>query len=87
MEDHKFCVSDSSQFDCRGRYSVLIFVMAKALFFSPSLRYAVYLHSVLHQHFLYHMYIRERSGSVVECLTGDREAASSSLTGVTALCH
>ena len=28
---------------------------------------------------------RERSGSVVECLTGDREAAGSSLTGVTAL--
>ena len=26
-------MSDSSQFDCRGRYSVLIFVMAKALFF------------------------------------------------------
>ena len=29
---------------------------------------------------------RERSGSVVECLTGDRGAAGSSLTGVTALC-
>ena len=28
----------------------------------------------------------ERSGSVVECLTRDRRAASSSLTGVTALC-
>ena len=28
---------------------------------------------------------RERSGSVVECLTRDREAAGSSLTGVTAL--
>ena len=27
----------------------------------------------------------ERSGSVVECLTRDREAADSSLTGVTAL--
>ena len=27
-----------------------------------------------------------RSGSVVECLTRDREAADSSLTGVTALC-
>ena len=27
---------------------------------------------------------RERSGSVVECLTRDREAAGSSLTGVTA---
>ena len=25
-------------------------------------------------------------GAVVECLTGDREAAGSSLTGVTALC-
>ena len=28
---------------------------------------------------------RERSGSVVECLTRDRKAAGSSLTGVTAL--
>ena len=31
--------------------------------------------------------VRERSGSVVECLTRDRRAAGSSLTGVTALCH
>ena len=30
--------------------------------------------------------IWERSGSVVECLTRDRGAAGSSLTGVTALC-
>ena len=29
---------------------------------------------------------REGSGSVVECLTPDRGAAGSSLTGVTALC-
>ena len=29
--------------------------------------------------------VRERSGSVVECLTRDRRAAGSSLTGVTAL--
>ena len=29
---------------------------------------------------------RERSGSVVECLTRDRRAAGSSLTGVTVLC-
>ena len=28
----------------------------------------------------------ERSGSVVECLTGDRRVASSSLTGGTTLC-
>ena len=28
---------------------------------------------------------REHSGSVVECLTRDREATGSSLTGVTAL--
>ena len=32
------------------------------------------------------MFIRERSGSVEECLTRDRRAAGSSLTGVTALC-
>ena len=31
-------------------------------------------------------FFRERSGSVVECLTRDRRAAGSSLTGVTALC-
>ena len=30
--------------------------------------------------------LRERSGSVVECLTGDQGAAGSSLIGVTALC-
>ena len=29
---------------------------------------------------------RERSGSVVECLTRDRRAVGSSLTGVTVLC-
>ena len=29
---------------------------------------------------------RERSGSVVKCLTQDRRAVGSSLTGVTALC-
>ena len=29
---------------------------------------------------------RERSGSVVECLTRDRGTADMSLTGVTALC-
>ena len=29
---------------------------------------------------------RERSGSVVECLTQDRRAVGSCLTGVTALC-
>ena len=31
------------------------------------------------------IFYRERSGSVVECLTRDRRAAGSSLTGVTAL--
>ena len=30
--------------------------------------------------------IRERSGSVKECLTRDRRAVGSSRTGVTALC-
>ena len=30
--------------------------------------------------------LRERSGSVVECLNQDRRAAGSSLTGITALC-
>ena len=40
---------------------MLCFVMAKALSFSPPLRYAVSLHSVLQQHFLYYMYIHEVS--------------------------
>ena len=35
--------------------------------------------------YFYHPKYRERSGSVVECLTRDREAAGSSLIGVTAL--
>ena len=30
--------------------------------------------------------LRERSGSVVECLTRDRRAVGSSLTGITVLC-
>ena len=34
----------------------------------------------------YMYFVREHSGSVVECLTRDRRAAGSSLTGVTALC-
>ena len=33
-----------------------------------------------------YLQMRERSGSVVECLTRDQRAAGSSLTGVTALC-
>ena len=35
--------------------------------------------------YLVHRKLRERSGSVVECLTRDRGAAGLSLTGVTAL--
>ena len=35
---------------------------------------------------LFHNKSREGSGSVIECLTRDRGAAGSSLTGVTALC-
>ena len=34
---------------------------------------------------IFYFMIRERSGSVVECLTRDQEAAGSSLDGVTAL--
>ena len=44
-----------------GRSYVLCFAMAKALPFSPPLKFTVSLHSVLHFHFLYHMYIREVS--------------------------
>ena len=35
---------------------------------------------------IFSVLLRERSGSVVECLTRDRRAAGSSLTGVNALC-
>ena len=41
---------------------------------------------MMHVHFANHRVARERSGSVVECLTRDRRAAGSSLNGVTALC-
>ena len=34
---------------------------------------------------IYNLIFRERSGSVVECLTGDRGVAGSNLTSVTAL--
>ena len=57
MKDHLLCVSDSSQFDCRGKSCVLWFVMVNALSFSLPLRYKVSPHSVLHQHFIYHMFI------------------------------
>ena len=40
----------------------------------------------LREKFEYTQCWRECSGSVVECLTRDRRAAGSSLTGVTALC-
>ena len=42
------------------------------------------IHAVLSVALLF-LFIRERSGSVVECLTRDRGAAGSSLTGVTVL--
>ena len=41
---------------------------------------------MMHVHFATHKVARKCSGSVVECLTRDRRAAGSSLTGVTALC-
>ena len=37
------------------------------------------------QQYFFLLFFRERCGSVVECLTRDRKAAGSSLTGVTAL--
>ena len=45
-----------------------------------------YLHPVfLLKDFTVNAQFWERSGSMVECLTRDREAAGSSLTGITAL--
>ena len=45
------------------------------------------IYSKFHTYYFYHAYTGplERSGSVVECLTWDRGAGGSSLTGVTAL--
>ena len=40
---------------------------------------------IAHLNYVYVNKVRERSGSVVECLTRDRMAVGSSLTGVTAL--
>ena len=42
--------------------------------------------SIVRWLYRYLTFQRERSGSVVQCLTRDRGAAGSSLTGVTALC-
>ena len=42
--------------------------------------------SIVSYGYIHHAEFRERSGSVVECLTRDRDAAGSSLSGVTALC-
>ena len=42
-------------------------------------------YAVFYGRFIITVYNGERSGSVVECLTGDRGAAGSSLTGVTVL--
>ena len=39
----------------------------------------------LRRYICFNVFCRERSGSVVECLTRDRRAAGSSLNGVTAL--
>ena len=41
--------------------------------------------SSLHKYAKFDWCIRERSGSVVECLTGDRRAASSSVTALWSL--
>ena len=39
----------------------------------------------MQHHAAFHQCLWERSGSVVECLTRDRGAAGSSLTGITGL--
>ena len=47
-------------------------------------RYGVHMRCTIYYYSL--AVLREHSGSVVECLTRDRGATGSSLTGVTALC-
>ena len=47
--------------------------------------YYIFVNLNVYFQLMYHKIKRERSGSVVECLTRDRRVAGSSLTGVTAL--
>ena len=60
-----------NQYDVFGHGGMVFWMTTSAFFFLVS----------------YHIKRRERSGSVVECLTRDRGAVGSSLTGVTALCR
>ena len=46
----------------------------------------IYFYNKIGLSIILHVHGREHSGSVVECLTRDRGAAGSSLTGVTVLC-
>ena len=64
--------------------------LASELSYVQVVRHGIQFHTTytsvdLSHHEIVHAY-RERSGSVVECLTRDSEAAGSSLTGVTTLC-
>ena len=62
-------------------YLLTPFVKIKFLRKIPNLQY-----SLSGKYNSYTCHVRERSGSVVECLTGGRRAMGSSLTDVTALC-
>ena len=62
---------------------VLLILLGNPNFFGAFL--ACVLDNTIPGMYTLHQFRRERSGSVVECLTRDRRAAGSSLTGVTAL--
>ena len=60
-------------------YTIKLQICALSKFSRVQIYIYIYAHKVWIQ-------IRERSGSVLECLTQDQGAAGSSLTGVTVLC-
>ena len=64
--------------------SVAISLVARSTQIISNVQYSVLVENLLVSPNI-QTYFRERSGSVVECLTRDREAAGSSLTGITAL--
>ena len=63
-----------------------IFHFMVILYKKNSIKWSIYHKSLLAQTQVYILALRECSGSVVDCLTQNRGATGSSLTGVTALC-
>ena len=68
-----------------AKYAVTPETFAKVLFLRPPLK-DMFAMLEIRDYGMVYLHQWERSGSVVECLTRDRRAVGSSLTGVTALC-